>query len=572
VADRERQLVDRERQLADRERQLLERENALVAASHELRVASATDPQVILARNRAVEGVTRIKAALEAMVIDRAREDLAGWRARVAQDNERIGRVVLRHTGHMVGEVWEDGAESRRVEGRLAEVRAERDKVEAARKVLVKRKPAAMPPPPAPTAGGTSSSSSTSSHPGLRPARLDFLAFDDAELLATTTTTTTLAAAPALTSMAPPSGAATLTLDEYNEQEEIYKMRLKKLAADEKTLAAELESLELDKLRHRREIKLLRDYDASRFHSHPVLNRRYVLQRLIGKGGFSEVFKAYDLVMCRDVALKIHQVNPQWSPEKKDNYNKHAIRENQIHRALDHRHVVQVHEVFELEPGESFCTVLEFCPGGDLDMRLKAMKTMDEREAKVVIVQLFSGLKYLNERPDKVIHYDLKPGNVIFVSDGSYECKITDFGLSKIMGASDEAEMELTSQGSGTYWYLPPETFLRGGNVMISSKVDVWSCGVIFYQMLYGKKPFGDDQSQQAILREQTILKSAQSIDFPPRPVVSEEAKAFIRLCLTYDKNLRPDVLQIADHKYLKYSQPPPRASRAKETAVTATT
>lgn len=72
------------------------------------------------------------------------------------------------------------------------------------------------------------------------------------------------------------------------------------------------------------------------------------------------------------------------------------------------------------------------------------------------------------------------------------EIKITDFGLSKIMdddNYSPDHGMDLTSQGAGTYWYLPPECFVVGKTPpKISSKVDVWSVGVIFYQCLYGKK------------------------------------------------------------------------------------
>ena len=108
-----------------------------------------------------------------------------------------------------------------------------------------------------------------------------------------------------------------------------------------------------------------------------------------------------------------------------------------------------------------------------------------------IITQVVSALKYLNEIKPPVIHYDLKPGNIL-LSNGSIcgDIKITDFGLSKIMDEDNynpEHGMDLTSQGAGTYWYLPPECFVVGKTPpKISSKVDVWSVGVIFYQCLYG--------------------------------------------------------------------------------------
>ncbi len=74
--------------------------------------------------------------------------------------------------------------------------------------------------------------------------------------------------------------------------------------------------------------------------------------------------------------------------------------------------------------------------------------------------------------------------------------------------------MDLTSQGAGTYWYLPPECFESGGTPRINSKVDVWSAGVIFYQMLFGKRPFGDGQSQEHILRN-GIMRQAHKVEFP---------------------------------------------------------
>lgn len=85
-----------------------------------------------------------------------------------------------------------------------------------------------------------------------------------------------------------------------------------------------------------RDLKRVRDEDASRFSNFPVLNDRYVLLDLLGRGGFSEVYRAFDLSSQRDVACKIHQLNGQWSELKKASYVKHSVREYHIHKKLHH--------------------------------------------------------------------------------------------------------------------------------------------------------------------------------------------------------------------------------------------
>ena len=138
--------------------------------------------------------------------------------------------------------------------------------------------------------------------------------------------------------------------------------------------------------------------------------------------------------------------------------------------------------------------------------------------------------------------------------------KITDFGLSKVMESrenigsnNDFTSVELTSQGAGTYWYLPPECFETGpAPPKISSKVDVWSVGVIFYQMVYGKRPFGHEQTQEQILQAGTI-RDAKKVEFPQKPALSNEAKEFICKCLSYRQSERPDVMQAALDPYLQF-------------------
>ena len=87
-----------------------------------------------------------------------------------------------------------------------------------------------------------------------------------------------------------------------------------------------------------------------------------------------------------------------------------------------------------------------------------------------------------------MIHYDLKPAN-IFLHNGIV--KILDFGICKLMENPDESNIELTSVNVGTFWYLPPEVLDRSKTPQISTKVDIWSAGVIFYELLFKKKPFG---------------------------------------------------------------------------------
>ncbi|KAM8728966.1 serine/threonine-protein kinase tousled-like 2 isoform X1 [Acanthopagrus latus] len=447
------------------------------------------------------------------LLIEKSKQEKMACRDKSMQDRLRLGHFTTVRHGASFTEQWTDGYAFQNLIKQQERVNSQREDIERQRKLLGKRKPPSMAQTPPPSLEQNRRKSRNNGQEN-----------------------------------------EALSLAEYHEQEEIFKLRIGHLKKEEAEIQSELEHLERVRNLHIRELKRIHNEDNSQFKDHPTLNDRYLLLYLLGRGGFSEVFKAFDLTEQRYVAIKIHQLNKNWREEKKQNYHKHACREYRIHKELDHPRIVKLYDYFSIDT-DSFCTVLEYCEGNDLDFYLKQNKLMSEKEGRSIVMQIVNALKYLNQIRPPIIHYDLKPGNILLVNGTACgEIRITDFGLSKIMdddSYSSADGIELTSQGAGTYWYLPPECFVVGKEPpKISNKVDVWSVGVIFYQCLYGRKPFGHNQSQQDILQENTILKATE-VQFPPKPVVTTEAKAFIRRCLAYHKEDRVDVLQLANDPFL---------------------
>eukprot|EP00043_Microstomoeca_roanoka_P018401 m.196520 g.196520 ORF g.196520 m.196520 type:complete len:730 (-) comp16818_c5_seq5:569-2758(-) len=485
----------------------------LITSEHEKEeLRSQFSAELDLAKSRMDDLQLKYRNTIVQLIVSQAHQENRRARDQHLLNVQRLGWATAVRSGLTVHEAWCDGSAFKALYARQRDIEDRRRQLEEERKRLQKLRPSKTKKP----AGvGTPEEIFSRAHGG-RTSREKMLK---------------------------------LTEEEYQEKLEVVSLNLANLKTEEDSLKTQLSALIRERNLHVREMKRIADEDSARFRNLPFqLHHRYVLMSLLGKGGFSEVYKAYDVDNCRLVACKIHQLNPTWSDAKKANYIKHATREYEIHKDLHHPRVVELYDVFEID-ANSFCTVLEYCPGQDLDFLLKQEHRLNEREARNKIIQIMSALKYLSGVDPPVIHYDLKPANVL-LTEG--EVKITDFGLSKQIKDMDEAgNMDLTSQGAGTYWYLPPECFMVGSTPpKISSKVDVWSVGIIFFQCLYGEKPFGNNQSQQSILQNHTIL-NARDVKFPEKPKVSEEAKSFIRRCLTYNAELRPDVRTLYMDEYL---------------------
>ena len=347
---------------------------------------------------RAARNMSRI-------LVDQARLEREAARKRMCAETERLGR--WQNVGRMQGR-WEGGAEEEAIQDGLTEL--EKDKSELEREKASLRV--------------------------LRKQR------------ATTTNQSDADTCGADDGIPESESAAEYALHEGKEHVALVETVIRK---SEQVLAERELKLHADRVLHQKETKTLRAQDISRFGVYPAMGGegRYQILNMIGKGGFSEVFKAYDLHTHSFVAVKLHEIKNEMSEDARENYVKHTLREYSIHRSLKHRRIVRLYDYFTIDES-SFGTVLEYCEGVDLDTHLKAHGAMSEKEARGVMVQLWSALRYLNSRTDRVIHYDLKPGNLMY-HKGSL--KLTDFGLAKIVEGSSSGEtVELTSQGAGTYW------------------------------------------------------------------------------------------------------------------------
>jgi hypothetical protein len=248
--------------------------------------------------------------------------------------------------------------------------------------------------------------------------------------------------------------------------------------------------------------------------------RDYEIIGELGRGGMGVVYKARHLNLGRLVALKMLQGGGNARPEDLERFRTEAVA---IAR-LNHPNIVQVFEIGECLLSEGGATVpyfsLEFCPGGSLDAKLK-VNPLTPRTAAQLIEILARAIHEAHQAG--VIHRDLKPGNVLLMSDG--QPKITDFGLAKRLDKDDGKT--LAGQLMGTPAYMAPEQASSDGQ--LGPFTDVYALGAILYECLTGRPPF------RAATAFDTIYQVVNDDPIPPSrlaPKTPRELEAITLMCL----------------------------------------
>ena len=223
-----------------------------------------------------------------------------------------------------------------------------------------------------------------------------------------------------------------------------------------------------------------------------MLAGKYKIIEVSGRGGMGIVYKAEDTKLKRHVALKFLPPELTQDDEAKERF----VLEAQAAAALSHPNICTIHEISE-EKDKSFIA-MEYIDGQSLKAKIDK-KAMDIDEALDIFIQIAKGLEEAHKKG--IIHRDIKSANIMVTEKD--QAKIMDFGLAKVKGGT-----QLTREGTtlGTVAYMSPEQ-ARGEEV--DQRTDLWSLGVVLYEMLSGKLPFAGD-------REASILYS----------VVHEEPKA----------------------------------------------
>ncbi len=234
------------------------------------------------------------------------------------------------------------------------------------------------------------------------------------------------------------------------------------------------------------------------FNTGHILSERYEIMNSIGEGGMANVYLAFDMILQRNVAIKVLRGDLSGD----ELFVKRFRREALASTSLNHPNIVQIYDVGD-EDGKYYI-VMEYVEGITLKQLLLKRKRLNISEVVDISKQIIKGLEHAHSK--HIVHRDIKPHNILVQRDGTV--KITDFGIAVTL---NETILTQTNSILGSVHYLPPEQI--NGNVA-DIKSDIYSTGVLMYEMITGELPFtGDSAVTIALMHVKNRFPSVRDID-----------------------------------------------------------
>lgn len=275
-----------------------------------------------------------------------------------------------------------------------------------------------------------------------------------------------------------------------------------------------------------------------------TLNERYQLKQTLGEGGMANVYLARDLILDRDVAVKVLRLDLQNDPDAARRFQREAMATSE----LVHPNIVSIYDVGEAH-GQQYL-VMEYVPGSDLKKYIVEHFPIPYQRVIEIMGQILSAVEVAHDH--HIIHRDLKPQNILIDRDGN--AKISDFGIA--VALSDNS-MTQTNSLLGSVHYLSPEQ-ARGG--MPTRQSDIYALGIILFEMLTGTVPFeGDSAVSIALKHFQEAMPSVRQFD----PRIPQALENVVLKATTKDPSNRYSSAD-AMNSDLKTALSPARAHEAK--------
>jgi len=252
-----------------------------------------------------------------------------------------------------------------------------------------------------------------------------------------------------------------------------------------------------------------------------TLGGRYKLLERIGSGGMAEVFKADDVLLDRTVAVKI--LHPAYKNDVE--FIEKFHREAKAAACMSHPNIVNIFDVGE-DAGEHYI-VMEYVPGDNLKNKIQQEAPMDIALSVLIAKDIAQGLAHAHY--NNIVHCDIKPHNILMTEDN--HAKIADFGIAR---AVTESTMTYSGSVVGSVRYFSPEQAKGTG---ITPKSDVYSVGVVLYEMLTGRLPFNADNPVSI------AMKHVDEEAVPPavyRPQIPPMLESIVMRSMSKNPDLRP--------------------------------